>query len=59
MHTTSGPLTNLTQRLARLGVPLLLVLTLVLAVAIVVLAVLAADAAGTAAAPITVAPFRW
>ena len=59
MHTTSGPPTNLAQRLVRLGVPLLLVLTLALLVALVVLAVIAAEAAGTASTPIIVAPFRW
>jgi hypothetical protein len=59
MDTTSGPLTNVAQRLARLGMPLLLLLALVLAVAILGLVVIAVDALGADTTPVIVAPFRW
>lgn len=59
MHTLSGPLMNVAQRLARLGVPLLLVLALALALTILVATVITADAVGADTTPVIVAPFRW
>ena len=59
MYTLSGPLMNVAQRLARLGVPLLLGFALALALTILVMAVITADAVGADATPVIVAPFRW
>ena len=59
MHTFSGPLWNMAQRLARQGALLLPVLALALALTILVVTIIAADAAGAETSPVMVAPFRW
>ena len=59
MPTTSGLLAYLDHGLGRLGVSMLLVLTVVLAVAVVLLMASLTGLFATAADPVQVAPVRW
>lgn len=59
MHTTSGLLIYLQQRLGSSGGPMLLALAVALAVLTLVLAFVAAELIAAAPEPILTAPVRW
>ncbi len=59
MHTTSGLLIYLQQRLGSIGTPMLLALAVALAVMAFVLAFVGAELIAAAPEPILTAPVRW